>query len=112
MEQIAYSQAAQLASDIRSTHLSIDEALSDIANLTQSMLSVCRESTISAARSQAAIEEVTGGMVQMVAARKGFVAAHKHMVVVHKRSNLQEVNFGCDGNGPIRITTGLRVVNS
>lgn len=36
--------AKQLASDIRSAHQAIDSALSDLANLTYSVIEVCRHS--------------------------------------------------------------------
>jgi hypothetical protein len=112
MLAIDYSKAAQLAADIRNANVSIDDALVGIATLTQSMLMVCRNSDIPAAKSQAAIEEVTAGMVKLVDARKDFVAAHKRMVVVQQRSNLNIIDFGCDGNGPIRTGGhGLHVVN-
>jgi hypothetical protein len=112
MANIDYSQAVKLADNIRTANISIDDALSNVMNLTQSILTVCRDSEIPAAKSQAAIEEVTKGLVNLVDARKGFVAAHKHIVVVHRRSNLQEINFGCAGDGPIRNPKGLHVVNS
>ncbi len=112
MANIDYSLAAQLAADIRTANVSIDDALSGVMHLTQSILTVCRDAEIPAAKSQAAIEEVTSGMVKLVDARKGCVAAHKHILVVHRRSNLQEINFGCDGDGPIRNPKGLHVVNS
>jgi hypothetical protein len=112
MVQIAYADAAQLADDILNANLSIDDALVNVANLTNSIIAICRKSSIPAAKSQAAIQEVTDGMTKLVSARKDFVAAHKHIVVVHKRSNLQEVDFGCAGDGPIRNPKGLHVVNS
>ncbi len=113
MVQIAYNEAAQLADDISSANLSIDTALNEVANLTQSILSICRNSSIPAAKSQAAIEEATCGISKLVAARKDIVSAHKQILIVQKHSNLQEINFGCTGDGPIRNPKGLlRAVNS
>jgi hypothetical protein len=48
----------------------------------------------------------------MVDARKGFVNAHRKIVVAQRDSNLQEINFGCVGPGPLTRPSGLRVVNS
>ncbi len=113
MEHITHNEAAQLADDINSANQSIDTALHDVANLTQSILSICRTSSIPAAKSQAAIEEATCGISKLVAARKDIVSAHKQILIVQKHSNLQEVNFGCGGQGPIRNPKGLlRAVNS
>ncbi len=97
MMNINYSKAQRLASDIRTARLSIDTALSDMTLMTHSMLDVCRESDIPAAKSQEAIEEITGGLVKIVSARKGFVAAHKQISIVQRASNLQPINFGCEG---------------
>jgi hypothetical protein len=112
MEKIDYVKATKLAADIRIANNSIDDALAGVMNLTQSMLLVCRDSAIPAAKSQAAIEQVADGISKLVDARKGCVAAHRHIVVVHRRSNLKEINFGCDGDRPIRQTQGLRIVNA
>lgn len=43
-------------------------------------------------------------ITNMCSARRDFVSAHKHMVAIKGESNLQEVGFGCLGDGP--ITTG------
>jgi hypothetical protein len=122
MITIQYEAAEKLATDIRSTHTAIDEALSNIASLTTSMIDVCRASDVPPATSQAAIEYATLGLTKLVDARKGFVAAHRKIAMVQKNSNLQEVSFGCTGPGPITQPRGrygiaptrpvLRVVNS
>jgi hypothetical protein len=122
MITIHYEAAEKLATNIRSTHLAIDDALANIAALTNSMIDVCRASDVPPAASQAAIEHVTLGLSNMVLARKGFVSAHRKIAQVQGVSNLQEINFGCTGPGPIsqpggKLLTGagrpvLRVVNN
>ncbi|OYY68515.1 MAG: hypothetical protein B7Y44_08655 [Sphingomonadales bacterium 28-55-16] len=102
--------AKQLASDIRSAHQAIDSALSDLANLTYSVIEVCRHSDAPPAHTQAVIEGVANGLTKMVDARKGFVNAHRKIAVAHRDSNLQEINFGCVP-GPLTRPAGLRVVN-
>ncbi|MES2782496.1 MAG: hypothetical protein V4657_06855 [Pseudomonadota bacterium] len=104
--------AQQLASDIRSAHKAIDNALADLASLTYSVIEVCRNSDAPPAHTQAAIEGVASGLTKMVDARKGFVNAHRKIAIAQRDSNLQEVNFGCVGPGPITRPTGLRVVTS
>ncbi len=122
MITIQYEAAKKLATDIRSTHTAIDDALANIAALTTSMIDVCRASDIPPATSQAAFEHVTSGLTKMVDARAGFVSAHRKIAQVQGYSNLQVVNFGCVGDGPITNPKGqatpqnervpLRVVNN
>lgn len=105
------SAAQQLATDIRSTHQAIDNALADIASLTYSVIDAARTSDAPPAQTQAAIEGVAIGLTKMVDARKGFVSAHRKIAIAQRDSNLQEINFGCVGDGPITRPAGLRVVN-
>lgn len=112
MVNFEHETARQLASDIRSTHQSIDNALADLASLPFSVIDVCRNSDAPPAHTQAAIEGVANGLTMMVDARKGFVNAHRKIVVAQRDSNLQEINFGCVGPGPLTRPAGLRVVNS
>ena len=106
-----HKAAEQLATDIRSTHLSIDNALADIASLTYSVINACRTSDAPPSHTQAAIEGVAIGLTKLIDARKGFVAAHRKIAVAQRDSNLQEISFGCVGNGPLSQPAGLRVVN-
>lgn len=106
-----HKAAQQLATDIRSTHLAIDNALADIASLTYSVIDVCRSSDAPPAHTQAAIEGVAIGLTKLIDARKGFVVAHRKIAIAQRDSNLQEIDFGCLGNGPLSQPAGLRVVN-
>lgn len=108
--RVAHEDASKLASGIRAAHLSIDAALVEVANMTQSILEVCRASHVHPAKSQMAIEEVTAGLSKLVDARKGFVAAHRQIVKVQRDSDLAEIDFGCVGPN-IPKTGVLRVVN-
>lgn len=112
MIHIEYETAEQLASDIRSAHLAIDTALSDLASLTFSVIEACRHSDAPPARTQATIEGVASGLTKMIDARKGFVNAHRKIVVAQRDSDLQEINFGCVP-GPLTRPrpSALRVVN-
>ncbi len=106
-----YEAAEKLAADIRSTHQAIDQALADVATLTNSVIEVCRSSNAPPSQTQAAIEGMAIGLTKMVDARKGFVIAHRKIVVAQRDSNLKEIGFGCVGDGPITKPAGLRVVN-
>jgi hypothetical protein len=110
MVHIEHETAKQLASDITSAHLAIDQALADLATLTSSVIDACRHSDASLAQSQAAIEGAAIGLSKMVDARKGFMNAHRRIAVAQRDSNLQEVNFGC-APGPLTRPSALRVVN-
>ena len=102
--------AEQLASDIRSAHLAIDNALADVASLTYSVINACRTSDAAPAQTQAAIEGIAVGLTKLVDARKGFVQAHRNIAIAQRDSNLKEISFGCVGTGPITQPAGLRVV--
>lgn len=111
MVNFKFESAEQLATDIRSAHQAIDNALADLASLTFSVIEVCRHSDASPAHTQAAIEGVASGLSKMVDARKGFVNAHRKIAIAQRDSNLQEINFGCVGPGPLTRPVGLQVVN-
>lgn len=110
MKNFDYDAAEQLASDIRTARKSIDEALASVAAMTHSVIDICRTSDAPPSSTQAAIEGVAEGLSQMVSARKGFVTAHRKIAVAQRDSNLQEVDFGCMDEDPMR-TAKLRVVN-
>ena len=111
MINFEHKAAEQLAADIRTAHQSIDNALADIASTTCSVIDACRTSNAPPAHTQAAIEGVAIGLTKLIDARKGFVVAHRKIAVAQRDSNLQTVDFGCLGNGPLSQTAGLRVVN-
>ncbi len=110
--QVSYTDAKQLAANIRDTQQSIDTALSRLTEMTATIMNVCRESQIHPAKSQAAIEEATNGLVRMVDARKGFVAAHRQIVKVQRDSDFATIDFGCVGPDTLMKRTELRIVNS
>lgn len=112
MLSVEYKAAEKLASDIRNTDRAIDDALSNLALLTQSVIDVARCSHIPPGKTQTAIENVSIGFSKMVAARKGFVGAHREIAILQRASNLQEVNFGCSGPGPITRPSALRVIHN
>jgi hypothetical protein len=106
-----FSSAQQLATDIRSAHLAIDNALANVATLAFSVIDTCRTSDAPPAKTQAVIEGVAVGLTKLVDARKGFVLAHREIAVAQRDSNLKEISFGCVGDGPLTKPAGLRVVN-
>lgn len=106
-----YKSAEQLATDIRSAHLAIDNALADVATLAISVIETCRSSNAPPAKTQAVIEGVADGLTRLVDARKGFVLAHREIAICQRDSNLKEISFGCVGDGPLTKPAGLRVVN-
>lgn len=111
MTNYDFKSAQQLATDIRSAHLAIDNALADVATLALSVIDTCRTSDAAPAKTQAAIEGIAAGLNLLVDARKGFVVAHREIAFAQKDSNLKEISFGCVGTGPITKPAGLRVVN-
>ena len=62
--------------------------------------------------SQPFVYGVASGLTKMIDARKGFVNAHRKIVVAQRDSDLQEINFGCVP-GPLTRPrpSALRVVN-
>jgi hypothetical protein len=112
MLSIEYKAAEELASNIRNTDKAIDDALSNLALLTQSVIDVARSSQIPPAKTQNAIEHVSAGFSKLVAARKGFVGAHREIAILQRASNLQEVSFGCVGPGPVSRPSALRVISN
>ena len=107
-----YQAAEKLANDIRSTRHSIDNALADIASLTYSVIDASRSSDAPPHHTQAAIEGVAIGLTNLINVRKDFVVAHRKIAVAQRDSNLEVVDFGCLGDGPLtRPSAGLRVVN-
>jgi hypothetical protein len=112
MLTVEYKAAEKLATDIRNTDRAIDDALSNLAVLTQSVIHVARSSHIPPAKTQNAIEHVSTGFCKMVAARKGFVGAHREIAILQRASNLQEVGFGCVGPGPTMRQSTLRVISN
>jgi hypothetical protein len=112
MLTVEYKAAEKLATDIRNTDRAIDDALTNLAVLTQSVIDTARSSQIPPAKTQTAIEQVSIGISKMVAARKGFVGAHREIAILQRASNLQEVGFGCVGPGPSLRQSTLRVVSN
>ncbi len=106
-----FSSAQQLANDIRSAHMAIDNALADVAVLASSVIATCRSSDAAPADTQAVIEGVTDGLNKMVDARRGFIMAHRKIAIAQRGSNLKEVGFGCIGPEHRIQPTGLRVAN-
>ena len=111
MVEYDFQSAQQLASDIRSAHAAIDNALADVATLASSVIETCRTSNAAPAQTQAVIEGIAAGLNKMVDARKGFILAHREIALAQRDSNLSEVGFGCLGPGPLTRPAGLRVVN-
>ena len=106
-----FRSAQQLATDIRSAHVSIDNALANVATLASSVIETCRTSDAAPAQTQAVIEGVAAGLNKLVDARKGFILAHREIALAQRDSNLKEIGFGCLGPIPLVQPAGLRVVN-
>jgi hypothetical protein len=110
MINLDYQNAQNVSDNIIATHIAIDEALLKLSDLTQSMVIACRDSAMPASQSQKALEAVNEGFTSLMASRRGFVSAHKHMIMVRGISTQKETDFGCLGGGPIAGNTPLRVV--
>ena len=102
--------AEQLASDIRSAHQAIDNALSGLASLTNSVIQACCHSDPNPAHIQALVEGMAHSLTKIDDARKGVVRAQHHIKVAQRKSNPNALSFGCVGPGPIARSAGLGVV--
>ena len=110
MTELDYHEAQNVSDNIIATHAALDEALLKLSQLTGSMVQASRTSQMPAADSQKALEAVSEGISSLMTSRRGFVSAHKHMIVIRGKSNHQETDFGCLGEGPLKGNTPLRVV--
>lgn len=112
MIDLNYHQASKVSKDILATHEALDEALLKLTALTQSMVHASRGAGISAGKNQKALEAVSEGLSGLMASRRGFVSAHKHMIVIRNQSNHQVTDFGCNLNekSPKGSAAALRAV--
>ncbi len=109
MIELEYKAADKVSDDILKTHAALDEALLQLSVLTQSMVEASRSAQIPAAESQKALEAVSDGITGLMASRRGFVSAHKHMIIIKGLSNQCETDFGCLNSGPARGSSPLRI---
>ena len=109
MTELNYDDAQNVSDDIIATHQALDEALLKLSELTGSMVQASRSSDMPAAENQKALEAISEGISGLMTSRRGFVSAHKHMVVIKNKSNQQETGFGCLGDRPLTGSTPLRV---
>jgi len=117
MIKVEYETGEKIAADLASTHRSIDDALANVAHLTAAVVDACRHSTISAAKSQATMQEISDGFSGLVIARKSVVGAHRQINKVQRNSNLEAVDFGCEdppipGASPFTGDGHLKVVSN
>lgn len=113
MIDLNYHQASEVSNNILATHEALDDALLKLSALTQSMVHASRGAGMSAGKSQKALEAISEGLSGLMVSRRGFVAAHKHMIIIRNQSNHQVTDFGCNANGtsPSRgSAAGLRAV--
>lgn len=110
MIDLDYRRAQNVSDDILATHTALDEALLKLSALTKSMVDASRDAGMPAAKNQKALEAVSEGIISLMASRRGFVSAHKHMIVIRGESTQQETDFGCLGNGPLKGKSPLRAV--
>ena len=112
MIDLNYHQASEVSNNILTTHEALDEALLKLSALTQSMVHASRGAGMSAGKNQKALEAVSDGLSGLMASRRSFVAAHKHMIVIRNNSNQQVTDFGCNLNekSPKGSAAALRAV--
>jgi hypothetical protein len=109
MIELEYKIAKDVSDNILQTHAALDEALLQLSALTQSMVQASRSAQLPASESQKALEAVSEGITGIMASRRGFVSAHKHMIVIKNLSDQRETGFGCLGSGPVRGEVPLRI---
>ncbi len=109
MIELEYNTAQKVSDGILQTHIALDEALLHMSALTQSMVEASRRAQLPACKSQKALEAVSDSISGLMASRRGFISAHKHMSTIKGLSNQCETDFGCLGSGPARGQAPLRI---
>jgi hypothetical protein len=109
MTNLDYKAALKVSDDIIEAHEALDDALLKLTALTQSMVQASRSAQMPAGDSQKALEAVSDGISGLMASRRGFVSAHKHMIIVKGLSNQCETDFGCLSDGPLKRSAHLHI---
>lgn len=102
MHRLDIKSVEAISIGIHDTHVAIDAAFANMANLAASIAHAGQASALPASTSQKSLEAIASGLNHIVAGRKGFVDAHIRMIAVKDQSDLKEMGFGCLGDGPLK----------
>lgn len=101
MPNFTYAAGHTVAADVRKVFDGIDDAVLDVARLTISIIEAKKGSNLSAVKGQRLLESMSAGMAKVLEGRKDMVSAHRTLVAIKGESNLDVVDYGCLGDGPI-----------
>ena len=99
MTDLTEAAGRVIAGDMVSAFAATDRALEASLKASASMLEGTHASQLDPRTKQKLLETLHGGATQLIAGRRAMTQAHAQMVVIVRKSNLAEVDFGCWG-GP------------
>ncbi|MFZ5746897.1 MAG: hypothetical protein ACOY45_04475 [Pseudomonadota bacterium] len=94
-----------IAGDMTTVFHATDSALLQSVRLAGSVLEGTSQSDMHPRTKQKLLEAMSQGYDKMLEGRKAMLQAHGQMVVIQRRSNLAEVDFGCWGAPQTVFTT-------
>ena len=111
-KQMLENAAFEVATQVRAVEDSIDATLAEIAELQGRMIRVTSVAHVGPAPIHGALQELSGALVQLVAARGSIVNCHAQLSEARgKVPGLRETGFGDVGECPPKAETAtLRVV--
>lgn len=97
MIKIELAAGHVIAGDSTALFDAADEALLSSARLAVSILEVAAQARVDPRTKQRLLEAITSGQSKLVDSRKSFTNVHSQLVVLQRKTNLAEVNWGCGG---------------
>jgi len=73
-----------------------DHALLSSARMTVTILEATVETRLDPRTKQKLLEAMSAGQSKLIEGRKDFTSVHSQLVVLQRKTNLAEVNWGCD----------------
>lgn len=95
MIEIELTAGRVIAGDATALFDAADEALLNSARLTVSILEVASQARVDPRTKQRLLEAIHAGQSKLVDSRKSFTNVHSQLVVLQRKTNLAEVNWGC-----------------
>ncbi len=95
MIKIELAAGHVIAGDATALFDAADETLLKSARLTVSILEVAAQAGVDPRTKQRLLEAISSGQSKLVDSRKSFTNLHSQLVVLQRKTNLAEVNWGC-----------------
>lgn len=108
--RIQFSDGKAVADQLAVAQLAVNSSLEEITRLGLSILDCEKNSALAPSTTQKALHELAATFVHQVDTRQKLVTTQAHLVAIKGQSSLQEVGFGCLGDGSIFGESGLRIV--